>query len=537
MANIAIDLGRTLGRVDRRIFGNFVEHLGRCIYGGLFEPGSSLSDERGFRKDVLDAARALRVPILRWPGGNFVSGYHWTDGIGPREQRPRRIELAWQGEEPNTFGTDEFIAYCRELGAEPYICVNMGSGSMDEAQAWVEYCNGTGNTYWANKRRANGHAEPYNVRYWGLGNEMYGAWQIGATTAAEYAHRGRQFAAIMKKTDPSIELVSCGQNGFNEWDRVVIEALAPFVRYHSIHIYTGSSDYYRNVLMPHQADRALRICEGLIERARYDQGIKHPIGIAYDEWNVWYRTRTPELQRAGIEEQYDLSDALAIATFLNIFIRHCRSVEIANMAQMVNAIAPIFTRPEGLFLQTIYHPLRLYAEHVQPIALDPLVDSPEYELAEAQESADPTLGGRMWKVSDLGPFALLDVSATRDVDGREVCIAVVNRDRDRSISCSISIVGGTVRSAEAYEVNGPSPESRNSFDDPSVVAVHTRSVDLTRAYEFPPHSVTLLRCQLGQRRQSTQVEARRQEIRQSIERVGRSRARRPRQAARVSQSA
>src|SRR5918999_1293457 len=172
MARIAVDVARTLGRVDRRIFGNFIEHLGRCIYGGVYESGSPLSDDFGFRTDVLEAARGLRVPVLRWPGGNFVSGYRWTDGIGPREQRPRRLELAWRAEESNHFGTDEFIEYCRALGAKPYICVNMGTGTMDEAQAWVEYCNGTGDTFWANQRRANGHAEPFGVKYWGLGNEM-----------------------------------------------------------------------------------------------------------------------------------------------------------------------------------------------------------------------------------------------------------------------------------------------------------------------------------------------------------------------------
>ena len=166
------------------------------------------------------------MPVLRWPGGNFVSGYHWVDGIGPRDERPRKIELAWGSEESNRFGTDEFIEYCRALGAEPYICINMGTGTLDEAQAWVEYCNGTGNTYWANRRRANGHPEPYGVRYWGLGNEMYGAWQIGSMSAEEYVHAARRYARIMLRTDPTIELVSCGQLGFNDWDRIVIDGLA-----------------------------------------------------------------------------------------------------------------------------------------------------------------------------------------------------------------------------------------------------------------------------------------------------------------------
>ena len=489
-ATIRIDPARKLGTVDRRLYGNFIEHLGRCIYGGVFEPGSRLSDEHGFRRDVLEAARGLRIPVLRWPGGNFVSGYHWTDGIGPAEQRPRRVELAWHGEEPNLFGTNEFIEYCRVLGTEPYICVNMGTGTMDEAQAWVEYCNGTGNTYWANRRRANGHPEPYNVKYWGLGNEMYGAWQIGASSAEDYVKKARQFAAIMKWTDPSIELVSCGELGWTDWDRTVIEGLAPYVRYHSVHLYTGSKDYYHNVLQPHQADRALRICESMIERARYAQKIEHPIGIAFDEWNVWYRARGHQTR---LEERYDLSDALAVSTFLNVMIRHCRSVEIANYAQMVNVIAPIFTNPDGLFLQTVYHPLRLYAEHMQPVAFDPLVVSPKHELTTEQ----PEGPNRSWKVSDLGPFDLLDVTATGDQDGRELCIAVVNRSLDQALPACVELLGRTISGeVTVYEVNGAGPGTTNSFEHPDAVSVSTRSASATDRrldYTFPAHSLTLLR--------------------------------------------
>jgi alpha-L-arabinofuranosidase len=498
MPTIKIDLDRKLGRIDRRIYGSFIEHLGRCIYGGVVEDGSPLADQRGFRMDVLEAARALRIPILRWPGGNFVSGYHWTDGIGPREKRPRRMELAWRGEEPNTFGTDEFIEYCRALGAEPYICINMGSGSMDEAQAWVEYCNGTGNTHWANLRRANGHDAPHNVRYWGLGNEMYGAWQIGASTAEDYVKKARTFAAIMKWTDPSIELVSCGQWGWTDWDRTVIDGLAAYVRYHSVHLYTGSGDYWRNVLMPHQAERALRVCEALIERARYVQGITQPIGIAFDEWNVWYRTRDPELRQIGIEEQYDLSDALTVATFLNVFIRHCRSVEIANFAQMVNAIAAIFTNTEGLFLQTVYHPLRLYAEHAQEVALDVFVDSPMYELTTEQDAHQATPTDRQWTVADLGPFPLLDVTATCDPSRHELCLAVVNRSPGEDIPTRIDL-GAYSLDGEltAYEVNGQDPAARNSFEQPHAVQVQTRRLQFVTEYTFPAHSVTLLRGQLS----------------------------------------
>lgn len=491
MAQIKIDLDRKLGPVDRRIFGSFIEHLGRCIYGGVYEPGSKLADENGFRRDVLEAAKGLRIPLLRWPGGNFVSGYHWTDGIGPPEKRPRRSELAWHAEESNLFGTDEFIRYCRALGAEPYICVNMGSGTMDEAQAWVEYCNGTGDTYWANFRRANGSDEPYNVKLWGLGNELYGSWQIGSTSAEDYVKKGRQFAAVMRLTDPTIELVSCGQWGWTDWDRIVLDGLAQFVRYHSIHIYTGSDDYYTNVLEPHKSDQALRICESLIERTRLAQKIDHPIGIAYDEWNVWYRTRrSQELRNKGLEEQYDLADALAVATFLNIFIRHCRSVELANYAQMVNVIAPIFTRPDGMFLQTVYHPLRLYAEHAQSVALDAYVDSPGLDFPNIAPG-----------IAELGPFQSLDVSATCDSDGRALCIIVVNRQRDQAVTARVDLQGRAFDGPLAvHEVNAADVGATNSFEQPELVGVLTRQVESAGSsfdYSFPAHSLTIIRGQLS----------------------------------------
>ena len=491
MARIKVDLNHQIGRVDRRVFGGFIEHLGRCIYGGVYDEGSALSDERGFRRDVLDALRPLKMPLLRWPGGNFVSGYHWIDGIGPKDQRPRKSELAWLAEESNRFGTDEFIEYCRVLDTDPYICINMGTGTIDEAQAWVEYCNGTGNTHWANLRRKNGHEEPYNVRYWGLGNELYGGWQLGASTADDYVKKGREFAKVMKLTDPSIELISCGQNGWSDWDQAVIDGLAAFVDYHSIHIYTGSSDYYQNVFSPHQAERAIRICSSMIERARYNQRISRPIGIAYDEWNIWYRTRTAADRQSGIEEQYDLSDALALASYLNIFVRESQKVPIANLAQMVNAIAPIFTNPDGLFLQTIYHPLQLYVEHTQDIALDPTVDC-ETMAIENPTDASP----RAHRIADLGPFKLLDVSASRDEAGKAVTVAVVNRDRDAAITTTIEVAdGATISSATAHEVNGDDPTVLKSFERPDAVTVQVRRLSPVGSHvelTLPAHSVTVV---------------------------------------------
>ena len=490
MAKIKIDLERRVGELDRRVFGGFIEHLGRCIYGGVFDEGSPLSDGRGFRRDVLEAAKGLRMPILRWPGGNFVSGYHWTDGVGPRKERPRKTELAWFSEESNRFGTHEYIDYCRTLEVEPYICVNMGTGTMDEAQAWVEYCNGTGDTYWANLRRANGQEEPFEVKYWGLGNEMYGDWQIGALTAEEYVKKAREFAKVMRWTDPSIELVACGLGGVSDWDRIVVEGLAPFVDYHSVHLYTGSDDHWSNVLAPHAADRALRTVRAIIERARYEQGIDHPIHVAYDEWNVWFRARTAETK---LEERYNLSDALAVATYLNVFARHCETVKIANLAQMVNVIAPIFTSEDGLFLQTIYHPLKLCAEHMQEVVLDAHVSCEKHDL-DIEESSWPH------RVADMGPFDVLDVSATTDGSGRDLTLVVINRDPENPVQTTIQLTDATFGgAATAYEVTGDGPDATNDFGKERV-GVTKRPVEANGAsfeHAFPACSVTVLRAGLS----------------------------------------
>lgn len=494
MATIKLDLDRVVGPIDRNIYGGFTEHLGRCIYGGIYEEDSPLSDEHGFRKDVMAAVRDLQVPLLRWPGGNFVSGYRWTDGIGPVEKRPQHTDLAWHWIESNRFGTDEFIEYCRTLKIEPYLCVNMGTGTMDEARAWVEYCNGTNDTYWANLRRQNGHEEPYNVKYWGLGNEVYGPWQIGHLDAGDYVKKAREFAKIMKWTDPDIKLVGCGENGWSEWDNTVVPGLAAYIDYYSLHAYTGSADYYSNVLAPTAlVDFGLESCQAIIDRARYNQQIEHPIYVAFDEWNVWYRRRAAD---TALEEIYNLADALAVASYLNSFIRHSDTVKIANMAQLVNVIAPIFTNKEGLFLQTIYHPLRLFVEQMQEIALDVFVDCERLAFAKEQETSPfgPKFG-------TLGPFAVLDVSATRDTTGKVLTIAVVNREREKAQTSTITFADAVrIQSARAYEVNADNPNTSNSFEKPDQVTIQEHPVDAGQqefSYTFPAHSLTLLHLELA----------------------------------------
>jgi alpha-N-arabinofuranosidase len=415
MTSVLVDPGRTIGHVSRGIFGGFIEHLGRCIYGGIYDEGSPLSDQQGFRLDTLALLRDLRVSVLRWPGGNFASNYHWQDGVGPKEMRPQRCELAWGGVEPNRFGTDEFMAYCAALGSAPYVCLNMGSGTLEEALAWVDYCNSADRTYWADRRRDNGRDEPYGVMWWGLGNEMWGEWQVGAMSAKEYVREATRWDRAIKMADPSAKLVSCGQSGWDDWDRTVIDGMAGVVDLHSLHIYTGSDDYWTNVLQVHQVDRGIRCARSLIERAAYVQKLEKWPRIAYDEWNVWYRSHD-----GGLEERYNVADALAVGTYLNIFVRNSAWVKMANLAQMVNAIAPIVTTPDLAVVQPIFYPLLWHSQGHLDVAVDAFVRGPTIE-APVQVAQSPH------RVHDLGPFDLVDVAATVDPDRAHLALTLVNR--------------------------------------------------------------------------------------------------------------
>lgn len=492
MARIKIDTDRVIGRIDPMIYGGFIEHLGRCIYGGIYEPGSDLADENGFRVDVLEALRELRLPVLRWPGGNFVSGYHWMDGIGPQDLRPHRMDLAWHVEEPNHFGTDEFIAFCRALETEPYICVNMGTGTMDEAQAWVEYCNGDGGTHYAELRRRNGSERPYGVRFWGLGNEMYGAWQIGAyADAAEYARDAVEFAKVMRWTDPEIRLIGCGRTGGAGWDAHVIGPLAQHIDYLSLHAYTGHADPLTNTVQPLCAEWAIRNTALLIEMTLQEKGLTKSIPIAFDEWNVWYKARDGRIRGKidKLEEVYDLSDALGVAVYLNIFQRTCNVVGMANLAQMVNVIAPILTRPDGLVLQTIYHPLKIYRDMSQDFSLDVWWDCDTVDLE----------GDRRWE-----GVPTLDVSVTRDEKCRDLTIAVVNRHEKDSPTVTIDVTGADVprQKATAKILSGPFPHAANTFDEPAMVKPRNKSVAVSGPrfrMKLPAFSLTVLPVRLGKK--------------------------------------
>jgi alpha-N-arabinofuranosidase len=481
-AQISIDIHHRLGMIDPNIYGNFIEHLGRCIYGGIFDEGSPLADADGLRKDVLDAARGMRVTQLRWPGGNFSSGYHWMDGIGPRDQRPARYDLAWFQRESNRYGTDEFIATCRKLGAEPYICINTGTGTLDEAARWVEYCNHPGGTYTSDLRKKNGHPEPYGVKYWGLGNEMYGNWQIGHKDAADYAKTAAEIAKAMKWEDPSIKLIACG-NGSPSWDRPVLEALAPHVDYISAHHYSNVGqlrDYYE--ILGSVAGMENLIRNSALTAADVSASARRvtPIWTAFDEWNLIYGWSDGEKRDDPhkFEIPYNLRDALWVATALNCIQRHCRTVRMANLAQLVNVIAPIYTTSQGLLLRPIYYPLALYAQRSGPVALDVNVESPRYTT---REFADR-------------PY--LDVSATYDDARHKLTLAVVNLRKEGEVVAAVQLDGLRAQAGgRAFLITGHSPDAQNTLENPHAVSTQEGKCAFVGSqfeYSFPRHSITWL---------------------------------------------
>ena len=493
-ALIKIDTERVIGEVDPHLFGNFTEHLGRCIYGGIYDEGSPLADSDGFRKDVIDAVKGLGVSLLRWPGGNFVSGYHWEDGIGPKQKRPVRRDDAWGAIESNRFGTDEFLKYCERIGAEPYVCINAGLGTIDEARHWVEYCNEPAHTYYADLRRANGRDQPWNVKVWGLGNEIDGPWQLGHRNAEDYAKFALEAAKAMRRADDSIKLIASGSSNFRPgydwigWNRTVLDYLKNDIDYISLHTYIGNreNNLERFLAAGSDIDQRIAIVDGLIKAARQDQTTPHPIYIAYDEWNVWYRTfgKTEfETGRMGLEERYNFEDALAMGMFLNSFIRRADVVKIANLAQLVNVIAPIVTNQNGLFLQTIYWPLVEYGKQRGNQSLDALVTGPTYEY-------------------DGRRVGYLDVSVTWDKQSRRAFVNVLNRSSQQDIAARIDTPGAApAREAAVWEMNYSDLKAVNTFEDDKKIRPATHNVAIPPGgngflHKFPAHSLTILTLKL-----------------------------------------
>ena len=501
---ILVDTRRVIGKIEPAIYGFNIEHINHdltgssIVYGAIFDEGSPLSDEHGYRKDVVEACKRIRVPMLRWPGGNFVSGYHWLNGVGPRDERPRLFELAWKSEESNRFGTDEFIEFCRLVDAEPWITVNAGSGTAEEACQWVEYCNRKGNTYYAKLREKNGHPEPYGVTYWSLGNELWGDFQIGHLSAEEYASKARDYAKLMRRVDPDIKLTAVGEIlGTNpEWNLAVLNKMADLIDTISTHIYhrpllsrDRHEDYYRIMVCPVHAEEKLKVLKGTIDLVlKRDRSMaipplqKREISISFDEWNM-----------SGC---HTLRDALGISRLLNVFQRLSDFVKIGSYFPLIHfhgtrkdrhGGAPISAYEDTCVLEAGYHAFDLYVNHTGEIAVDSYVESETYDLEfKARNGQDVSFKN----------IPYLDASATTSRDGNTLYLAVVNTHRDKDVECLMELRGcSPQKTGQVFELNAEDVDAFNDKDNKEhvrVVEKHGIDVAQSLTYTFPAHSATVI---------------------------------------------
>lgn len=481
-----------ISAVDPRIFGGFLEHMGRAIYEGVYDPQSSTAGPDGLRADVLDALRQLDMTQMRYPGGNFASGYHWENGIGPRADRPTVRELAWQSIESNQFGTDEYIHLCREMGWKPMLTVNLGTGTPEEARNWVEYCNSSPGTHYANLRGENGHSEPHDVRMWCLGNEMDGAWQLGHAPVEHYAVRAQQAAKMMKGVDPSIELVACGSSGpgmptYLEWDQQVLEHIGDQADYISLHRYVGNhtDDMPDYLAVTNAIDRQIEEVDAVCRVIQAKSRSSKRAYLCFDEWNVWYKNM--EMDGGGkfaphlIEEVYNLEDALVVAGFLNCFIRHADVLKIANLAQIVNVIAPILTKGDEMLIQSIYYPFQMISKRRQGISLQSVLEGPTYT------------GQTHGVVSTIDHSAILNE--------KQLNVFMTNRSPDQAAEVQITLADLQIESFGSGELlSGPDAKAANSFDLPDTIrslpleeaGVEVHIKNGTAVLELPPLSMAAL---------------------------------------------
>ncbi len=485
-----------VGDISPRLFGGFLEHLGRSIYEGVYDPDSRHADADGMRTDVIEALKQLELTVVRYPGGNFASGYHWRDGVGPQDRRPTLRELAWQSIEPNTFGTGEFVQLCRKLDWEPMLAVNLGTGSPEEARDWVEYCNASTGTRDADERAAHGSQTPYAVPLWCLGNEMDGPWQLGHVPAEQYGIRAAQAAKMMKDCDRSIETVACGSSAptmptFLDWDRIVLEQLGGLADYVSLHRYVGNpnddpTDY---LALSASIDRQIEAVDACARYVQQRLRLPKRAYLCFDEWNVWYRARggvhsdgqgrfAPPL----IEERYNLEDALVVAMFLMSFIRHADCVKIANLAQLVNVIAPLLTRGEELLKQSIFHAFRMISSRKSGVALRGVVEGPGY----ASER--------------YGEVTYLDQAAT--LDGSRLRVFAINRSLDDAMALRVVCADRPIAAvAEAELLHAGDLKAENTFEDPAAVEAVPFDGWRTDAggvfVTLPPHAFAAATFELG----------------------------------------
>jgi len=473
-ATLIVDKEYRIAEIDPRLFGSFVEHLGRCVYEGIYEPTHPSADSCGFRQDVAKLIRELNIPLIRYPGGNFVSGYRWEDGVGPRENRPRKLDLAWRTIETNQVGTDEFIAWAANMDAEVNMTVNLGTRGPEEARNLIEYCNHSGGSMYSDLRKANGHAEAYAIKTWSLGNEMDGPWQIGHKTAYEYGRVACEAAKVMKWVDPEIELVACGSSQsrmptFPEWEATVLEETFEQIDYLSIHSYYGNpeNDTANYLAKSLEMDQYIRSVLATCDYVRARKRSSKVINLSFDEWNVWYHSREADTKIEPwstaphlLEDIYNFEDALLVGCLLITLLKHADRVKIACLAQLVNVIAPIMTEKNGAaWRQTIFYPFAHASAYGRGVALVPVVSSPTYDSR------------------DFSDVPLLETVAVYNEERSMVTIFAVNRDaaEDLTVDCDL-------RSFEGYV---PVEHTVLKHDDLKAVNSSGREVVAPVASELP----------------------------------------------------
>ncbi len=453
-----------IGDIDKRIYGSFIEHLGRAVYSGIYEPDHPTADEDGFRGDVIKLVKELNVPIVRYPGGNFVSGYNWEDGVGPVENRPKRLDLAWGTTEPNTFGTNEFMKWCKKADTECMMAVNLGTRGADEARNLVEYTNHKGNSYWSDLRKSHGYEKPWDIKLWCLGNEMDGAWQMGAKTAVEYGRLANEASKLMKWTDGSIETVLCGSSSrnsktFGEWEATSLDLAYDSVDYVSLHQYYGNHDddtmsyLARTLELDDFIHTVICVCDYLKGKRRTNK----TINLSFDEWNVWYHSDNAPYERWSyapprLEDIYNFEDALLVGSMMITFLRHCDRIKIACLAQLVNVIAPIFTQKGGgVFKQTIFYPFEHMSNFGRGAALNPILTCDKYDC----------------KAFTDVPY--LESIATYDEENEEMTIFCVNKSMEESAVMSVKLLDfDGYKPVEFISMDGYKKGDINGFENPFV---------------------------------------------------------------------
>lgn len=456
-----------ISHIDNRLYSAFIEHMGRAIYSGIYEPGHPTADEHGFRKDVMDMVRDLHIPAIRYPGGNFVSAYNWEDGIGPKEDRPVRLDLAWRSKETNQVGINEFAIWAERAGIDMMLAVNLGSAGLEEARNFLEYVNHPSGTHWSDLRRSHGVESGYDVKMWCLGNEMDGPWQIGHKVATEYGRLANETAKAFKGFDKSIETVVCGSSNdqmptYPDWERGVLEECYENVDYISLHKYFGNSsgdtlNYFGKI---EETGRYIQAVGGVIDFVKAKKRAKNDVHICFDEWNVWYHNRDEDGERyanwdwpeapALLEETYNFEDALFVGGLLNEFIRRSDRVKIACIAQLVNVIAPIRAEPGGpAWKQTIYYPYQFASLYGRGHALNVAVDGPTYDC----------------RVADDVPYT--DIAAVHDQQHQTVTLFMLNRHLTESTDLEVSLTGfDNARVIEHHSLEGYGLKDNNGPDKP-----------------------------------------------------------------------